>query len=79
MKTRLRVIAATLVGAMMLMTLTGCSKTEDRSPAMAETATPTAIPTTGGRRSWKRDSPHPISVATRLKRFQTVVVAIWTT
>ena len=48
MKTRLRVIAATLVGAMMLMTLPGCSKTEDRSPAMAETATPTAIPTTGG-------------------------------
>lgn len=43
MKTRFRVLTASLAGAMVLMTLTGCSN-NNASPASAATAVPTAIP-----------------------------------
>lgn len=43
MKTRFRVLTASLAGAMVLMTLTGCSN-NNASPASAATAMPTAIP-----------------------------------
>lgn len=45
MKTRSRVLAATVAGAMMLFTLTGCSNNDKVSLASTQTAVPTAIPT----------------------------------
>lgn len=45
MKTRFRILAVALTGAMMLTTLTGCSNHEKSTAANAQTAYPTPIPT----------------------------------
>lgn len=44
MKARFRVLAATLAGAIMLLTLTGCSSNENTAATHTQTAVPTAIP-----------------------------------